>query len=103
MDTLNIIVHQEAVELRASMGFEKAKYILSGIGNLRLVQDNLVIKIDEDPRILPGGIPPPSDDLNVIVLGAYKEYCCNYQLSALRDKGYNATYHPELVMGAEEF
>jgi hypothetical protein len=103
MKVMNIIVHEEAVLLRASMGFESAKTISEGLDKIKKTEDYLVIKIDEDPRQLHKKMPLPSNELSVIVHGAYKGWCCSYQLDVLKKSGYDANYHPKYVMSAEEY
>jgi hypothetical protein len=95
---LYIIVHEEIVTNSATKGSEAARKLLSEIRKIKHEQDYLEICDPKSPSELHPDMPPPSNDLSVIVLGGYRNICCVLQLFKLKESGYNAKPYQEAYL-----
>lgn len=91
---LHIIVHEEAVRTYANLGSKAAQKVIDEIQNIKENQSYLEIGELQSPNELHNEMPPPSEDLRVIVSGGYEQACCTFQLFILRESGYQAKFHP---------
>ena len=97
MKELHVIVHEEAVESYASLHSEYAARVLAEIAEIKSTKEYLEIPSRVDPHKLHPNMPPPTEDLQVIVSGGYLRACATMQLFALKQAGYTAEFHPTAV------
>ena len=92
---LYVIVGECSVHMDAGPGVGNpvADEVLAELRDIKDAEEHIEIpsnipSSDIDPRM-----PPPSDDLKVIVCGGYREACCKQQYGALSGAGYQVDYH----------
>lgn len=90
---LHVVVHEDSLIFYALKGDKTAERILDELRRIRREKDHLLIWDEGTAFKLDPHMPPPSDDLNVIVCGGYMYECCSMQLYTLRKAGYNAEFH----------
>jgi len=98
-----VIVHASAVDAEASLGNPLAIRVQETIQRIRGDSKNRVIEVKGAPRVLSPLMPPTSDNVEVEVSGAYRDFCVASQLLALRSAGYRAKFHATgCLMGKRE-
>ncbi|MFH1848594.1 MAG: hypothetical protein ABH879_00230 [archaeon] len=102
-----VIVHEGDLDLVSPT--KRSIDVLEQLDDIRRThpEDYKEIKVVRPEYLVPDGLPASSQDLRVIVCGAYAkrdpngEACCNAQVRALRRRGYNAELHPTACMYAD--
>mgnify|MGYP001298183618 CR=1 FL=1 len=92
MTDLYLIVHERTVRNCETVGIPGAEVALAEIERIKREEEFLEFTIPSSLAMHPE-LPPPSDDLTIAVLGAYKELCVFNQHYLLEMQGYNVQYH----------
>lgn len=98
MRELYVVVHEngirwENIKTRGVIEIAKLKF------NLWNIKRKNYIPVDGNPRILPKGIPEPSNDLEVLVCDAYNGACVKNQFDALKENGYSVSIYEPACLG----
>lgn len=97
---LYVIVHELSVGTDCSHPFlnqrNRALEVFETLKKLKKSSEFLEIK--EDANELHNKMPPPSDDLKVLVCGAYRKDCCDKQYQELKSKGHSVEFHEEACL-----
>ncbi len=94
-----MVVHEYAIQPLVDNGDEDAIQVCKTIENIKKKHIYLEKTLEDlkswSPHLLHPDLPFPSDNLEISIVGAFKEACCVYELKTLLKHGYNAKlYEP---------
>lgn len=95
-----VIVHQGMIERSAKFYVPSSMWALRKINKLDKFHPK---RLREEPAdTIHPELPPPSDDLEIIVCGALRELCVEIQKKALMKKGYSVKVDREATICGTE-
>ena len=96
MRTEYVIVHGGMIERSAQFFFPDSILALKRIRELDKLSPK---RLKEEPaNTIHPDLPPPAEDLEVVVCGAYRDICVQTQIDSLTKAGYNTRIYREATI-----